>query len=71
MAGVSTFQLYDHTQPATMKAKELKCDEATLEKCLREHFKLSDNFESSLSQPKRGSWVFKAKGKEYTVTKLG
>jgi len=66
----STFQIYDYTQPDTMKAKNVKCNEAGLEDCLRKQFKLRDNEESKLVQPKKGSWVFKAKGKEYTVSKV-
>jgi len=64
-----TFKVFDHTQPATMKSKTLKCTEADLEKSLRKLLKVPENYESKLEQPKKGSWVFKTGGKEYSVTK--
>jgi hypothetical protein len=65
----ATFKVYDHTQPSGMKSKEVKCKEADLEKCLRKLIGVPSNNESKLEQPKKGSWIFKANGKEYSVTK--
>ena len=64
-----TFKVYDSTQPHSMKSKELKCKEEDLEQCLRKLIGIPTNHESKLEQPKKGSWVFKAGGKEYSVTK--
>ena len=64
-----TFKVFDHTQPATMKSKTVKCTEPDLEKSLRKLLKVPENYESKLEQPKKGSWVFKTGGKEYSVTK--
>lgn len=64
-----TFKVYDHTKPASMKSTTVKCKESDLENCLRKSLSIPENYESKLSQSKKGSWVFKAGGKEYSVTK--
>lgn len=64
-----TFKVYDAAQPHSMKSREVKCKEDDLEQCLRKLIGVSTNHESKLEQPKKGSWVFKAGGKEYSVTK--
>jgi hypothetical protein len=53
-----------------MKSKEVKCKEEDLEECLRKLIGIPKNHESKLEQPKKGSWVFKASGKEYSVTSM-
>jgi len=68
-ANEETFKVYDATQPHSMKSKEVKCKEEDLEDCLRKLIGVPSTHESKLEQPKKGSWVFKAKGKEYSVTK--
>jgi len=64
-----TFKVYDASQPYGMKSKEVKCKEADLEQCLRKLIGVPNSHDSKLEQPKKGSWVFKASGKEYSVTK--
>ena len=61
-----TFKVYDAD---SMKSKDVKCKEENLEECLRKLIGVPSMYESKLEQPKKGSWVFKAKGKEYSVTK--
>jgi len=68
-AQVETFKVYDHTQPSSLKSKELKCKEEDLEQSLRKLIGVPKTHEAKLEQPKKGSWVFKAMGKEYSVTK--
>jgi len=68
-AQVETFKVYDHTQPSSLKSKELKCKEEDLEQSLRKLIGVPKNNESKLEQPKKGSWVFKAMGKEFQITK--
>lgn len=62
-----TFKVYDVTQLGS--SREIKCKEDDLEQCLRKFFSVPTNYESKLEQRKKGSWVFKARGKEYSVTK--
>jgi hypothetical protein len=64
-----TFKVYDATQPHSMKSKEVKCKEEDLEQSLRKLIGVPTTHESKLEQPKKGSWLFKAMGKEYSVTK--
>ena len=64
-----TYKVHDSTQPHSMKSKEVKCKEDDLAQCLRKLIGVPTNQESKLEQPKKGSWVFKTSGKEYSVTK--
>jgi len=64
-----TFKVYEPTQPSSLKSKELKIKEEDLEQGLRNLIGVPKTHGSKLEQPKKGSWVFKAMGKEYSVTK--